>query len=823
MIALLMTTSVMAQSGKISVNVVDSKTGEPLVRASVSITNPKKGAYSNEKGVATIVNVPPGETYTVVAKYVGYQEITFSNVRVQSDVTTNLTAKMRRADDTGRVITVEANRLMVEKSKTDVGRKFSASEVVNTPGRQRLDEIIKLTPGVMNDNANGGLSINGGRSYQNAVKINGVETQDVVDGNTSVVQNSISKFAISELDIKTSGADGSSGNNLGGAINTSTRTGGEKWQFNAHYRTEVPALFGRSGNGYKQMPEGNQIAEIAFGGPLSFVEGLAFFGTVKGWQRDYYNYFSDPNYSNGGLNVEIPALVGDDKINLGQVPNTDFYSRSLTGNLTYNLEGFRFQLGGIYGLESRRFGSTGTIMMDQDLIPARNMEQAIYSLNVQGPIGEANIQVNGSFQTNVSDIGRVVPGEEYNMFNPFKIYAPTDKYSYDEASRTLIEQPDGIIDIYTPVSRQIPDPANPANPRTLTGAGINPITGKIEGNAITYSTANPYGLQGAYVVAGNTSGFSTNTNDQIELNGNYRQQLGTHFLTVGFDSRFFNITRNSNNLPWDANPFKDSFEVSPFLGGVYITDKMEFSDITFNPSLRFDIFNPGARQIVDLEDPLASGLIESPTQTQLSPRLGITYAVTDQTTFNFNYNWYFKSPLLNDVLTNLGGDLSKVLQRGNQIIGNGGLKAERAKEIVVGFNTQLTDVFAFTVQGVYKDFRNQAGLQRITSEFLPVGYTIYSDDQYGNYRALQFSMEKRMSNNWGARFNYTYSSSRATSSSAVENYSQLINTDPTGDNAVLPLTPFATVYDKPHVAQLILNSSFRPGEGPMIFGIDLLQ
>lgn len=818
MIALLMTTSVMAQSGKISVTVVDAKTGEPLVRASVSLSNPKKGAYSNEKGVATIVNVPPGESYTVVAKYVGYQEITFSKVRVQSDVTTNLTAKMRRADDTGRVITVEANRLMVEKSRTDVGRKFSQSEVVNTPGRQRLDEIIKLTPGVMNDNANGGLSINGGRSYQNAVKINGVETQDVVDGNTSVIQNSISKFAISELDIKTSGADGSSGNNLGGAINTSTRTGGERWQFNAHYRTEVPALFGTSGNGFKQMSEGNQLAELAFGGPLSFVEGLGFFGTVKGWQRDYYNYFVDPGYENRGLGVTDP--LGN---NLGQIPNSDFYSRSLTGNLTYNLEGFRLQLGGIYGLESRRFGSNGTLMMDQDLIPGRNQEQAIYSLNVQGPIGEANLQVNGSYQTTVTDYGRLVPDENYNIFNPFKIYAPTDKYSYDEASRTLIEQPDGIIDIYTPVSRQIPDPADPANPRTLTGAGINPITGKIEGNAISQSTANPYGLVNYYVVAGNIAGFSTNTNDQIELNGNYRQQLGTHFLTVGFDSRFFNITRNSNGLPWDANPFKDSFEVSPFLGGVYITDKMEFSDITFNPSLRFDIFNPGARQIVDLEDPLASGLIESPTQTQLSPRLGITYAVTEQTTFNFNYNWYFKSPLLNDVLTNLGGDLSKVLQRGNQIIGNGGLKAERAKEIVVGFNTQLNPEFAFTLQGIYKDFRNQAGLQRITSEFLPVGYTIYSDDQYGNYRALQFSMEKRMANNWGARFNYTYSSSRATSSSAAENYSQLINTDPTGDNAVLPLTPFATIYDKPHVAQLILNAGFRPGEGPMIFGIDLLQ
>lgn len=816
MIALLMATSVMAQSGKISVTVTDAKSGEPLIRASVSIPNLKKGANSNEKGVATIINVPPGESYTVVAKYVGYGEARFENVKVQSDVTTYITAKLRRADDTSRTIVVQANKLMVEKSNTVQGRKFSATDVQNTPGRQRLDEIIKLTPGVMNDNANGGLSINGGRSYQNSVKINGVETQDVVDGRTSAIQNSLSKFAVSELDIKTSGSDASSGNNLGGGISTSTRTGGDRWTLNAHYRTEVPALFGSSSNGFKQMPEGNKMAEFAFGGPL--FEGIAFFGTVKGWQRDFYNYFTEPVFNNSGLGVKDP--MGN---NLGQVPNTDFYSRSISGNLTYNLEGFRLQGGYLYGHESRRRGSTGTIMMDQDLIPASNEEQSIYSLNISGPIGEANVQLNASYQNWGRDFGRVVPGESYGLFNPFKIYEPTDKYTYDEANRTLSLGADGIIDIYTPVSRQIPDPADPANPKNLSGAGINPITGKIEGNAILGSTSNPYGLLNQYVVAGNISGFSIDTRNQIQLDGNYRQQLGAHFLTVGFDGRLFDITRNSNDLPWDANPFQDSFAVSPFMGGLYVNDKMEFSDITFNPSLRFDIFNPGAREIVDLENPLESGLRDSPTQTQLSPRLGITYAVTEQTTFNFNYNWYFKSPLLNDVLTNLGGNLSKVLTRGNQVIGNGGLKAERAKEIVVGFNTQLTDVFAFEVRGVYKDFKNQSGLQQISSEFLPVGYTVYSDDQYGNYRALQFTARKQMSNNWGALLNYTYSSSRATSSSALENYSRLLNNDPTGEVSALPLTPFASVSDKPHVLQLILNAGFKPGEGPMIFGVDLLQ
>lgn len=814
MIALLLVPDAQAQNGKISAKVTDAKTGEPLIRASIQIVQTKRGAYTNDDGVATIINVAPGEDYTVVAKFVGYGERRMEKVKVQSDVTTSLTFKLAREGDT--TIVVEATRPMVEKSRVEQGRKFSSSEVENTPGRQRLDEIIKLTPGVMSDNANGGLSINGGRSSQNAYRINGAETQDVVDGRSTTIQNSLSKFAISELDIKTSGSDASAGNSLGGVINTTTKTGGERFQMRVGYRSEIPAFFGTSANGYEQMPEGNRLAEIAFGGPIT--EGLGYYATLKGWQRDYYNYFVDPQITNSGLGVTDP--LGN---NLGQAPNTEFYSRSASANLTYNLEGFRFQAGLIYALESRRLGGGALLFMDPDQIPARQESNNLYTLQAQGPIGEGVIQFNGSYSTFNRDIGRIVPGEEYNLFNPYQIYAPDDKYTYDETNRQLIEGSDGILDIFTPVSRQIPDPSNPANPRTLTGAGINPITGKIEGPPVVYSTANAYGLVNTAVVAGNVGGFSNDQRDQIQLEANYRQQLGAHFLTVGFDSRIFDISRYENSLPWDANPFKDSFAVSPFMGAIYVSDKMEFSDITFNPSLRFDVYDPGGREIVDLDDPLATGTTESEMQMQLTPKLGITYAVTEQTTFNFGYNWYFKPPLLNDVLTNLGGDLTKVLQRGNQIIGNGGLKAERAKEIVVGFNTQLTDVFAFTVQGVYKDFRNQAGLQRITSEFLPVGYTIYSDDQYGNYRALQFSAEKRMANNWGVRFNYTYSATRATSSSSLENYAQLINIDPASEDVVLPLTPFATVYDKPHVIQMILNAGYGAGEGPMLFGTSILQ
>ena len=288
-------------------------------------------------------------------------------------------------------------------------------------------------------------------------------------------------------------------------------------------------------------------------------------------------------------------------------------------------------------------------------------------------------------------------------------------------------------------------------------------------------------------------------------------------------------------MPYDANPFSDSFTVKPVLAGAYIGDKMEFNDITFNPSLRFDLYVPGNDHalvdpshptILDANGKAVPNFTKSPTQTQLSPRLGITYAVTEKTLFNFNYGLYFKQPLFGEVLTNTGGDFLRVLQRGNQIIGNGSLKAEHTQEFTVGFTTALTDLISMSVQGIYKDLRNLSGLQRISNDNLAIGYTLYSDDQYGNYRGLELTFEKRMSDNYSFRFSYTYSVAKGTSSSSTENYGLLINQGASNGedpNVVLPLAPFFLSFDRTHVAQLLLTAGFGPNEGPSLLGTKLLQ
>src|SRR5581483_12270713 len=79
--AMLTASSVWVQNGKTTAKIIDAKTGEPLIHAVVQIVQNRMGALTKDDGVATIINVPPDENYTVVAKYAGYVTDTVYHVK----------------------------------------------------------------------------------------------------------------------------------------------------------------------------------------------------------------------------------------------------------------------------------------------------------------------------------------------------------------------------------------------------------------------------------------------------------------------------------------------------------------------------------------------------------------------------------------------------------------------------------------------------------------------------------------------------------------------------------------------------------------------
>ena len=87
---LLLTGIVLAgTTGKLKGKVTDQQTGEPLIGANVLMIGTSFGAATNINGEYTIGNLEPG-SYEVRFSYIGYQTKTISNVRINTDLTTEL-------------------------------------------------------------------------------------------------------------------------------------------------------------------------------------------------------------------------------------------------------------------------------------------------------------------------------------------------------------------------------------------------------------------------------------------------------------------------------------------------------------------------------------------------------------------------------------------------------------------------------------------------------------------------------------------------------------------------------------------------------------
>ena len=80
-------------TGKISGNVKDADTGEPLPGINIIIEGTTMGAASDIDGNFVINNISPG-TYVVVASGVGLQSKRFVDVKIVADFTTSLDFEM---------------------------------------------------------------------------------------------------------------------------------------------------------------------------------------------------------------------------------------------------------------------------------------------------------------------------------------------------------------------------------------------------------------------------------------------------------------------------------------------------------------------------------------------------------------------------------------------------------------------------------------------------------------------------------------------------------------------------------------------------------
>ena len=145
-----------------------------------------------------ILNLVAG-TYQLKSSYIGYQSITISNIRVNSDLTTEINFELPAEGIQINEISVVAVRPLVNKNNTNANR-ITTGEDINALPVRGVDNIVALTPGVvLQDNT---VFIRGGRQDEVGFYLEGASISNPMTGGRGVT---IVQDAVEEIQVQAGG------------------------------------------------------------------------------------------------------------------------------------------------------------------------------------------------------------------------------------------------------------------------------------------------------------------------------------------------------------------------------------------------------------------------------------------------------------------------------------------------------------------------------------------------------------------------------------------------------------------------------------------
>lgn len=225
-----------AQKGKIAGKIIDKKTGEDIIGATISIEGTTNGTSTDIDG-KYILNVEPGK-YTVLVSYVSYKTLKFENVEVKAGEVTNLSGAIEEAStELGEVEIIatfekgtQALILTERKNAAQVSDGISADVIRKTPDRNSSDVLKRITGVSIQDNKF--AIIRGLADRYNAAFINGAPLPSTESDRKAFAFDMFPSQLLESMTIIKTATPDMVGDWAGGVINIKTKDVPEKKFFN---------------------------------------------------------------------------------------------------------------------------------------------------------------------------------------------------------------------------------------------------------------------------------------------------------------------------------------------------------------------------------------------------------------------------------------------------------------------------------------------------------------------------------------------------------------------------------------------------------------
>lgn len=788
-------------TGKITGQVTDSETGEPLIGVNIVVEGTRFGSATNAEGYYTILNIPPG-TYRLSATYIGYQRTVVEEVRVRIDLTTNIDFELAPQAIAGDEVIVTADRPMVRKDRTSSEVQISSEELTQTP-IQEVTDILQTKAGVTTD-AGGGIHVRGGRGSEVVYWVDGVPVTDAYDGGAAV---ELEKGSIQELQMVTGTFNAEYGQAMSGIVNIVTKSGGEKLKGNV-------TLYG--GDYYSRddlyynldsfNPLENKNMQASLSGPFPLLgNSVKFYANMRQFYSDGYLYGAN-YFSPQGAHVVTTGPA--DSVNIGQYSESWYQTDTLSnGQIEVFDTGLRDSSATAMNWEDKTslqtklsFYPTDNLNFHLNFIGNQREFQSydhFFRLNPNGRVQQFDNGYTGTFTLN-----HTLTQSTFYTLKASGFVSEYHNYLYEDTLSSQYVHPDSF------------------NVPSYSFAGPGTSTNRFQRRTTTYLTKFDITSQ-------------IGRKHEVKAGVEYRRHelyLEGFSIIPATDSTGVPIEPFEPAIPKKSSPSYQYYKHNPVEFSTYVQDKIEYQNLIINIGLRFDYFDSRGQKPVDqmnpnvylpFSDTLRTGeekyyvnpdsvsvdrrkdiwYRDVDPEFQLSPRLGIAFPITDRGVIHFSYGHFLQIPSFQYLYNNPEW---KVTTSGGLYgpYGNPELRSQKTVMYEIGLQQQVTDHMSFDITGYYRDIRDwvSVGPPKET-QVAGVSWSEYVNRDYANVRGLSLVVDRRLYDHFGFNLNYTFQVAEGSNSDPnAEFFAYQNNEDPT--QVILPLD-----WDQRHT----LNASLMVG------------
>ena len=712
-----------ADTGTVS-GLVTDQNGGPVSGALIVVKGTNRFATSNADGYYVITPVPVG-AFEVKASRIGYSEQVKTGVKIIAGLRTNISFQLQ-SEATG-ISYIQSEEPLIKWTETYT-ESVIGKEQIETQVVDEFADMLVRTPGVVyeaSDATTLNLHIRGGRGSEIAYIVDGVNITNPIVGGAGM---QIPVDAIEQMNVITAGWDAEFGEAQSGIINIQTKEGRDKYAGTVGVTQEIYTAK-REWESHKAL-ESTGLEDPAaplitwttrtretkyskyrgnFGGPIwPGVDQLSYFAAGD-YTRDWTVYpLPDPALqwnANGKVSIKPTG-----RLRLVLSGGRAWEERQLFSNeYQYNLDGYSYRKEG-----SNRLSANFT----------HNMTDRFY------------YSVTGATFNNTRSI--ITGGKPWHGTK---------------------RNPEGGYDL----NRVKTDPTG-----WFVTSGDYPIYETRD--QVYYDAKGDFQYEVARV--GDNRALAMNV---IKGGGGVKTQ----------DVDFYQIQT------YPSNVYTDIWHVYPIEGHAYVQDKLEYSGMIINLGLRFDLFDPQASYaadpfnfmwgyshspisgeepvLVNNESPYRSywdmPRVEGKKTYQVSPRVGVSYPISDRDKLHFSYGHFFQVP----PLVYLYRSTQEQLTGAYPIVGNPDLDPQKTVQYEIGVEHLFTDDLKAKVSAYFKDIKDLIDTERINYE-QGWNYTKIVNADFGSVRGMEVTIDKRMTRHFSGNLGYTFAVAKGLASSYYQGY-----------------------------------------------------